>query len=699
MKTTFLAVLLAGTASASDYTLPPPPPGPHVDYAADTVEFDGPKSSLHLSGNVTVKESTMTIKGDDFWIDTSSRTGHSDRPFILDNGASAVYGESGEFDFAKHTGRLFRSSTGVGNWRIHAKEAQLYEDRRVRYRNADFTSCEKVPPHYHFHASSVRIKPKKSMLAYNAVYYLGKVPVFYTPIFYHSLESNERLRWRFQPGYDSRSGYYMKGSLTTQHTPTTYSKLFDDYYSRRGFGFGGELDHNAGLDSRGAIMGYRIHEDGTVLNRWGLFGGGYQVLPSSFSIQSRIQFQSDASFTNDYVRSDTFRLTPTLTNSAALTRTFTRGTVRLIYSRTDVQDPLDERKFVKSTEDTPRLEAQGNPFRLWNLPWLNTLSGSADNNFDRARDYQQKTLNGSWNGTRSFMLARGISLTPSATYNETYYNRFDLTNYFSSVTNRNEGSTIGRWIVANNLRFMTPIGDLDATHSYSQRLKPNGITEDTSNADKGVEQNAVTLTDVFIPAPRMWARISSGYDFRTYRNQTLTVHERIAPITTDISWQSSKTLIASLHNNYKPGPGKGENRSIIGDIAWGDEKGVSVRTGFGYNLANPATTYQSLDVTFAPSESTPTWRIAAGIRTLVVAPHGPMSAQRMRLFEKEITWSQTWHDFHTKILLRIRPGGVGEVRAYVQFKFGTTDPKQVQHRDWESEWFPGRAKESDDLRP
>ena len=71
----------------------------------------------------------------------------------------------------------------------------------------------------------------------------------------------------------------------------------------------------------------------------------------------------------------------------------------------------------------------------------------------------------------------------------------------------------------------------------------------------------------------------------------------------------------------------------------------------------------------------------------------------MRLFEKEITWSQTWHDFQTKIMVRIRPGGVGEIRAYVQFKFGPTDPKLAPHRDWESEWFPGRAKETDDLRP
>lgn len=35
----------------------------------------------------------------------------------------------------------------------------------------------------------------------------------------------------------------------------------------------------------------------------------------------------------------------------------------------------------------------------------------------------------------------------------------------------------------------------------------------------------------------------------------------------------------------------------------------------------------------------------------------------------------------------------------VDFKFGSTDPKQAPHRDWEKEWFPERGFEGDDLRP
>ena len=74
-------------------------------------------------------------------------------------------------------------------------------------------------------------------------------------------------------------------------------------------------------------------------------------------------------------------------------------------------------------------------------------------------------------------------------------------------------------------------------------------------------------------------------------------------------------------------------------------------------------------------------------------------AHSLRLFEKEFTWTKRWHDFYTKVIGRVRPGGVGEITGNVELRFGSADKKPIEHRDWESEWFPGRAKDSDELRP
>ncbi|MDE2509557.1 MAG: LPS-assembly protein LptD [Elusimicrobia bacterium] len=697
MKGALLTLLLALPAAAEDYALPPPPPGPHIDYSADKAEFDADHSSLHLSGGVVLKESSMTVKGGDIWIDTSRRTGRTDASLLAEDGTSAVYGDSGEFDFSGQTARLFQASAGSGDWRIHAREGELRPDRSTSYRVANFTSCERVPPDYHFHASTVRVVPKKYLFSTNTFFYLGPVPLLYMPFFYKSLESEPHLKWRFRPGYDRRDGAYLKGTLAARLSTSTYGKLFDDYYQNKGFGYGGELDHRANENSRGSLFGYRIKEDGTVNDRWGLFGAGYKTLTSSISFQGRLQYQSDPSFTNDYVRSDLFRLTPELVNSGAFTRTTPRGTVRLLYSRDDVQDPARANSFTRNTESLPRLEGQSTPFRLWKLPWLNSLNGFADNNYDRTRGYQQKSVNGSWEGTRSFVLVRGLSYTPKLGLSETYYSRFDETNYLPPATNPNLDTAVTRWTVSNNLRTRTVLGNLDATHIFVRRLKPDGLTGDTSPADKGVEQNRVVLSDVFVPVRRTWARLASGYDFATFRDHTIDVPQRFLPVTADLSWQATNDLSFTAHNDYQFGTHRGQERSVILDARWSGGHGLSVGGGVAYNLTTPGTYYQSLDFSFTPSS--PTWHVAVGLRSLVDSPGGFRRARGARLFEKEITWTRRWHDFDTKVVARSRPGGVGEVSGNVELRFGGVERKRIEHRDWESEWFPGREKDSSDLRP
>jgi hypothetical protein len=685
-----LLVALCVPAGAEDYALPPPPPGPHADYSADKADFDAVHSSLHLSGNVVVHETTMTVKGADLWIDTSRRTGRSDGPLLVEDGVSAVYGDSGEFDFASHTGRLFHSSAGVADWRIHAREAELGADRRLLYRGADFTSCSAVPPDYHFRAATVAVVPKKSLLAKNVLFYLGDVPVFYTPILYKSLNPTHWWGWKSQPGYDNRNGPYLKNTLTTQYGIGLYSKLYADYYLKQGFGYGGELQLHRGEDSRGAIYGYRIHEISTGKDRWTFLGQGYQALPSSSAFQGRFQLQSDADFNNAYARSNYFRVTPDLRNDGAFVHRFHDGTARVSYARLDIAD-ANRLRYTKSTEDAPRFEYQSVPLRLARLPWLNTFSAFADNSYDVSRPFLQKSVNAAWEGTRTFAVARGVSLAPKASYSETYYNRFDELGASSSDTFRDP--FIGRWTTAGTLRFNTALGDFDATQTYARRLHADSFNDDSQANDRGVEKNLFGISDVFFPLPRVWARVSSGYDFRTFRDHSTGFRERLQPIVAETSWRATERLNLSFREDYQLQQGE---RALISDVRWGDEEGAAAGGGISYNVTDPSRYYGSLDFAIAPSS--PTWRLSFGVRGYVESSGGVARAHGVRIFEKEFAWTKRWHDFYTKIGGRFRPGGVGEATVRVDFKFGSADPKTAPRRDWEAEWFPERAR-TDDARP
>lgn len=704
MTRAVLLLLLAAPAAASDYVLPAPPPGPRVDYSAEKAEFDSERSSLHLSTGVVLKESTWTVKGQDIWVDTAKRAGRSDGPILMEDGVSAVYGERGDFDFVKHTGRLFQSSSGHADWRIHAKKAELFENRRIEYHGADFTSCNAVPPDYHFHSSSVSVIPKKRLLAWNTLFYLGPVPILYMPVLYKSLSPDRLVRWRTQPGLDGRNGLYAKNTLFTSHSDSVYSKLFADYYMKQGFGYGGELTRRKGEDSRAVLYGYRIKEDSiwrsdgannarivtsTHAVRWQVLGDLYQTLGSSDSansIQGRLQAQSDTDFNNHYSRASGLRVTPDLFNSAAFVHRFPQATARLSWSRYDVSDD-SRRNYLKSTESIPRLDVNSSSLRIWRLPWLNSFNGFADSVYVRGRPYLEKSVGAGWQGTRSFQLPRGVSFTPNLSYNETYYNRLETSR--ASIFD----ALIGRWNTNETLRFNTPLGGLDATYTYQQRLKHGTVQHDAGAVDKGVEVNAVTLSDVYVLTPRAWTRLSSGYDFRTFRDHSVGFRQRLQPITAEANWQASQKLVFTLHEDYQLDEG---NRAFIGDIHWGDEEGMAVGGSVFHNGIDKSLYYGSFD--FGISPSSPTWRLAAAVHAMAVTRGGVGNLQRGRIFDKELSWDRRWHDFHTKLTGRVRTGGIKEITVRIDMKFGSTNPKQAPRRDWESEWFPERTA-SGDYRP
>lgn len=674
--------------STQAYALPAPPAGSHLDFSAEHLDYDRDRELIHLKGDVRVKESTWTLQGDELWIDTARHRGRSEGFLFIDDGASAVSGSAGDFDFVDHTGELFNASAGYGDWRVHAKSMVLDEKRRLYYTKADFTSCSYVPPHYHFHASAVTVVPEKYLFARNVVFMLGKLPLFYTPLLYKSLVKTHFLRFKIQPGYDHRNGAFLKTTLTTQHSDFWRSKLFLDYYSSQGFGAGGELFRRKGEDSRGALSIYNINETGGRSDRWSLNGDLYQGFASSFSIQGRLQALSDPSFNNDYARSSLFPITPNLMNSGALVYRLPQATMRLSYSRED--DAISTNTFTKTQEDTPRLDVQSAQLKFFGLPWLNTLSGYADNNFSLARGFTQKSVNGAWEGTRVFALTRRLSFTPRVSYSETFSD-WSSVSYASATSTMFHNSSVGRYTTAGTLRLRTLAGDLDVTETYTRRLQPDSVSVDAAAVDHGVEANLLSALQAFRPNRVVLVRVQSGYDFRVFQDHTLGFRDRVQPITTDISLTPRSAFNLALRDDYQLAQG---NRNLVFNGTWGDELGAFLTAGAGYNKTEVAQYYMNTELGWA--NSTGTLHVAGALRSVVSSPGGVGGLRGYYIFDKEVSLVRRWHDFYTKLTCRFRPGNVKEASIRIEMKFGGFDADRQKVHDWESEWFPERAQGRED---
>ncbi|MBI4376535.1 MAG: LPS-assembly protein LptD [Elusimicrobia bacterium] len=681
-----LLALLAAAAhgAASDYPLPKPLPAStdttHMDYAADHVDYDESSDTLHLQGNVVVWQDSWTIKARELWINTETWQGRSEGDLLLDNGPSAIYGDRGVFDFRRRAGTLFNSRAGHQEWSIHGRSSRVDPSQRLYYKRADFTGCEFHPPHYHLYATHVKIVPHKYIWAWNTVYFLGPVPVFYTPFFYKSLRPKGLLDLKLRPGKDKRNGFFLKGTILSELGPHAYSKTYLDYYENQGFGHGLELHRRKGQDERAAIYGYRIQDSSGT--RWTIQGDAYQSIVGGLAAQARLQSQSDPHFNNHYDRNSYFRITPELINNAALVYNMSWVSNRVSWERRDLVDenrPEQERRYVKVSETIPRYDFNTAQFNF-GLPWLNSFSGFAQSNYTQGRNFLERTAAVNWAGTRNFRLHRTLTYVPTLNYQQNYVNR-------QVIANRNVFDTwVGRYTVTNGLRFVSLIGDWDATHVYVKRLRPDAIDEDLEPPDRGVESNIVTLQDTIRPNRRTLFRTSSAYDLRAPRggpNQTF--RTRLQPIVAEVELTPHYLFALSARQDYQLGEG---SRSFLFDTRVGDEEGTFIRVGGGNNFASKSLYLFNSDIGWRSKDRRT--RVLAGLRGQANTPSHVLRLSRLYLFEKEFTISRRWHDFYTWFMARYRPDNVQEYSVRLDLRLGKSEPR-VPRKDWEAEWFPHRS--------
>ncbi|MBI3296729.1 MAG: LPS-assembly protein LptD [Elusimicrobia bacterium] len=697
MRSWLLVVLLSAsaqaksTASVKDFALPEPPVADPVLYEADYFEYEGSTTGadaqMLLKGGVILKGSTWTLRGEEVRVDMETRKAKAKRGFEVDDGLTVLRGDHGEFDLADRSGWVGDVHAEYPPWKVWGRKGSLDNDGKGHFRSALFTSCDGFPPHYHFKSTSLHVTPRKHLTAYNVRFYVGSVPVFYTPFLWKSLKKKRLLRTRVIPGYDKRNGGSLRSNTLFNVNPALYGKIFVDGYTEQGLGLGSELEYHPSSESRGALYGYHVGEDETGRDRWTVLGSQYHAFSSSYAFQGRLQAQSDPEVNNNYLRSNAFRVTPELVNSAAVVRNTSFSTTRISYSRNDAAAPGG--RFARFTESSPRLDWQTSPLSIKKVPVLFTLSSFVDNNYDRNRGFQQHSAGAGVNATKSLLLRRGMSFTPSAGFREVYEDRREaLTTHASS--NVLQDVYTGFYDLGTNLRLDSKVGAWDLNYGYTGRLKSDTMRHDVGAPDYGVERSLLSVTDAIRPDRRWLVRIGSGYDYRPSRVNALGFRDRVQPFTTDLTYFAPRGVQLSLRNDYQLARG---NRAILFQGDWGERDGTFAAAGFSHTLDRADMYFIGTEGGWVPKGSK--WGASGALRQQVRTPGG-FDLRGYQLFEKELAITRDFHDFHTRTLIRFRPGGVKEFLFRIDLKTGRLPERRVERKDWEKEWFPWRGKNQSD---
>lgn len=685
-KNLLILLLLAGAAArAAAYDLPVSSGTHRVHFNSDYAKFNEYTRAIDLEGNVKLEEFSASdkpvklIRARFLTVNMDSRTVVSPSDFVMDDDTGTVYGTSGTMNYGTESGYISDGRFSYKNFIFRGRSVD-FDKAGYLYKKASITSCDHEPPHYKLRSSRVYLVPDKYFLAYNNVFFVGKVPVMYLPVLYRPLVEGTPFVSIFRPGYDQRNGLFIKSTFVYRVSKTTRAKLFLDYFSRRGIGIGGEFDYRKPEKNITDISVYRIQESGTDTQRWGANGGYWHMLnrfnesdPAQYYSQGAFRLLSDPRVNNDFFRSNPFAVSPDEQANVALTRKTNYTLTRVSASGREVKS-ADLTAFEKAESSIPRLDFNTVPFTVLKLPVLHSFSGYFENARDAGTTFYQKRGNGLWTVSKSVPLAPRFTLSPSVFYSQSV---------FISTEPGRYDRWVGRYGGGATLRYDRFWGSLDLGYSYMRRMRDNKL-ENADGADKGQEVNSVSSQLFVMPRFNTYFKLSTSYDLRDYFHAAF--DKRLAPITAEAYYAPRPGMDIFATETYSLAGG---TKSFVTQVNFGDKENY-----FGFGVANYSTDARAWILNnmlgFRPGK-TSEWRLELALRYRMINDGG-LNFSEVNFFEKAVTLYKDFHDFRTRWNFRERSGGVREFFFYLNLKISEPARKDGLEEKSREYWHPWRAE-------
>jgi len=228
-----------------------------------------------------------------------------------------------------------------------------------RVEDASFTTDDSPRPDFHLHARTVRVYENDHVVFQNVTMYIGKIPVFWWPYMYQSL--NDAFSFSIAPADLTSWGPSLLTQVTFPITDDIKGRVRLDYRGRRGaaIGFESDIDYGKDNSSNVKIKTYYINDQNPEINTTALPRTGVPTDRYRLSLEDRTSLTkdidgivdvtklSDPFVMQDFYQSE-FRINPVPDNVVALAKTDPFYTITAI-TRFQAND------FFEQTERLPEV--------------------------------------------------------------------------------------------------------------------------------------------------------------------------------------------------------------------------------------------------------------------------------------------------------------------------------------------------------
>jgi len=667
---------------------------PPIDFEADALEYQESRQVILASGNVVVRQSSYTFFSDKAKFDIPNKSLEASGSVrFMDAQKNEIRSRLLSYDSEKKSARLLDAKGSFGPWIFAAKKVERDDIGNFTLTRARLTTCGTNLSNYHLYGYKIRVMPQKRLTVTHAIFRLGPIPVLYLPFYYHSL-GEKHLAFQIIPGSNQNEGAFARTIWGYPFTDTTYTRVYLDHLSKRGFGTGGEVNYYNGDKVKGSVYGYRIRDKITDRERWNARLAHWQRLTPGLILQSNINKLSDDEFPNDFFREDFNRVVKDFRSSVALTYRRKDLLLRVVGERFDVFRSTGE-GFVADDALAPKfsLEYFQSPLgflgidKILSASFTNRFSGRGKTGQLLNRRYRRES-DARFSLLRRFRLFRRTTLIPRLTIRNQWLDSPQGSELEENFVQRLDTEATFRQRFGY---FM----DVDLNYILSQRFQQN------SGVDLGREIHQLTFHSSIRPARWVDFRFDTGYNLPRLKGETLPFLERskYQPLRGELNLRPRQDIDIFIKEVY-----------ILSDGITGSPHPLSTQSEIAVGRRRNGGNYFSFGTSYFSSRDSAFEFISAGrlnisrkyslegkLRTLISYRKANfLDVKAGELIEKELTARSSWRcwDIMFTFRERSRVGDRGSVQEFlfnIELKLDSLDPRSSKRTSQESEWYPWRG--------
>jgi LPS-assembly protein len=273
--------------------------------------------------------------------------------------ASFYVAESAVFNTETKRIRAIETRTTSQPFFLSGENISEISENGYLIKNGTFTTHDTPKPDFHLRARTMRVYEKDRVIFRNVTAYVGKVPIFWFPYIYQSLD--ESFSFTVAPAFLSTWGPSLLTQVSFPITENIQGRVRLDYRGRRGLavGFDSSMEYGKDNESWAKLTTYYLQDQNPEINQTAVPRTGVPTGRYRLSLEDRTNFTDDiygianiTKLSDQYVMQDffqgEFRVDPVPDNVIAIAKTDS------FYTLTGIER-FQANQFFTTTERQPEV--------------------------------------------------------------------------------------------------------------------------------------------------------------------------------------------------------------------------------------------------------------------------------------------------------------------------------------------------------